>query len=281
MADPVPPGDQEALARRVSDLTAKFDALNSANNSVKWTTRFVLAGITISSIVGVTLLISPLYGMTQDPEPYKIAIREEAEERLRPALVREVNEIMQKAGPQLWTVAQEEYKNNEERFLGAVDKERQLLVADLTEWGTAEYESRRTRIEKGLIERIQRDIPELKNQEQAELIMGNAQKAMDASVNRILDKHLNDHIQHVNNIGNNLQTFPVPPEIQAMDDFQLREELTSALGGYALMALRGSLNSDTKALLRQVSSEPPADAVPVEAAPSEAAPSQAAPAATQ
>ena len=256
MADPVPPGDSEALSRRVAELNAKFDAMSSATSSVKWTTRLVAAGVAVASIVGVTMLIMPIYRVYDEPKPLQDALDKEMAERLRPAVEKEVQEIMSKSGREFFHVARAEYEANQEKLLGSVSTEMDSFVKEMSEWGGKEFETRRDRIQASLVDRLKKEIPELQNEDEAELIMANAQRAMDNAVNRMLTTHLSDHITAVNNIGNNLQTFPVPQEIGAMTDLELREALTQALGSYALLALRGSLNEDTKTLLREVTKDP-------------------------
>jgi predicted protein tyrosine phosphatase len=148
------------------------------------------------------------------------------------------------------------YGKREQEVLAKGYNQVELFLNNMTEFGTEQFETRRSRIEGAVIDKLKDEIPELRDEEDAETIMANAAAAMNAAVERSLDTHFKVHIRAVNNIANNLIILDIPDDLEAMDDFELREELNNALGAYAGQALRQFLNPESREFLRNLAEEP-------------------------
>ena len=253
---PVSSGDQQDVARRIDELNAKLDAALAANATAKNVTRAVGVLVTASALVGVYMILSPVKAAYDNRAEFQKAISEELTSRVIPAAEEEGKLLLKEAVPLLQKVAVEQYTKRENEILAKSYNQVELFLNNMTEFGTTEFETRRTRIEGAIIDKVKTEVPELNNQEDAERVIANAAAGINGAVERSLATHFKVHIDAVNRIANNLSILEIPQEMQDMDDLAIREELTNALGVNSTKALRHFLNEDSREFLRNVAEDP-------------------------
>jgi tetrahydromethanopterin S-methyltransferase subunit G len=253
---PVSPGDAQEIARRIDQLNAKLDTALAANATAKNVTRVVGIVVAAAAVLGVWMIASPLIDAYKDIDKYQSIIQKDLQDNVVPVIEAEVKATLSKAVPALQAVAGETWSAREEEITSKAYNQVETFLTNMTEFGTNEFETRRTRIEAKLIDRLKDEVPELRDEEQAETILANASLAMNLAVERTMNTHFRVHLESVNNIANNLTIIDVPDDLEAMDDLDLRTELTNALGAYATQALRQFLNKDSREFLRTLAAEP-------------------------
>ncbi|MBI1290788.1 hypothetical protein GC173_06035 [bacterium] len=253
---PVSSGDQQDVSRRIDELNAKLDAAMAANATAKNVTRAVGILVAAAAVVGVYMILSPVYTAYQNRATFQDAMVKEIQATVVPAVEEEGKALLKEAIPMLQSVAMKKYQEREQEILAKSYNEVEAFLSEMHEFGANEFETRRVRIENSIIEKLKDEAPELRDQEEAEKIMANAAAAMNSAVERSLNTHFKVHIDSVNRIGNNLGVLEIPKEIEEMDDLALREELTNSLGVYATTALRHFLNPESREFLRHVSEDP-------------------------
>lgn len=102
-------------------------------------------------------------------------------------------------------------------------------------------------------------VPELMDDDQRELILGNAMVAMEGATKAIVEQKLSDHITSLSEIETKLLQFPIPTEISERSNEELGADLNDLLGQYSVIALRRTLAPEQKAFLRTLAEEETTD----------------------
>lgn len=248
--NPVPPGDGE-LARKMDEINRKLDAVGSANMRTKIVSLVLALAIIGVGVYGVFKVSSPFQKAYDEPQKYVEAITAEMEERVLPILQAEGKLLQEKAQPFIIETIQTKFEARQDEIASAAHNQLTTMIDEMKEFAEGEFTTRRDRIEGAILDRVKTEVPELADEANTEIIMVNAQKAMSAAVERIMADHMHSHVESIANIGTRFEMFPIPADLKAMSEDELREELTSALGQYAAGAFRHSLAPQTRAQIRQ------------------------------
>jgi hypothetical protein len=233
-----------------------MDEAASASSTAKNVGRVMTALIVIAAVIGVWFLIQPFVVAAQNPKPYQDALEKEMTGTVYPALMEELeSEEFQTAMRGVGDTVVAKLQERDEEAYAAVDREIRAFVDEMTTWGEQEITTRRDGIREYVEKKVTDVAPELKDDAVAEQVLANASKGMDGAVNRIVEKYLQGHMNHLISIGDQIQKFPVPDDVAAMTDDELSDTLVQELGAYSMSIFQTSLSPETRAFLRQVGEE--------------------------
>lgn len=244
--------DVEALARKVAQLNQKLEDYQAAQSQTRWTVRIITVAILASAIFGVYSLLSPLAKVITEPAPYKAAILSDFNEMVLPRVRRELDESYRKVGPALLGSIQKSFEKRQPELVRVIDVESQKLVSDLTEMTQTELQARLEGLNKKVYDRIIQGIPELKDPATSEIVVGNAQVALESAVNRVIQEKLKRHIDAVLAIEQELNTFPIPERLHKLTQAELGDELVNTLGVYSTFIMRRGLPDEVKQYLSEL-----------------------------
>lgn len=255
-------GGNDAVADRIARLNRKMDEAQAAHARSKTVGRIMTVLVVVAAFSGVYMLLSPFAEAYQNPEPYKKAFGEEFQSSILP----KIQDEMGKNGKRIATEVKDEVvkklESRKDEIFGAVDTEMRAFVTNLQEHGTKEFETRRAAIRSHIEKTLVADVPELKDPAKTEVIMANASAGMDAAVQRLMNKHLSQHMQHMLSIEQRINEFPVPDEVSKMTNDQLSQAMVDQMGTYAMLVFRSSLAPSTKETLKQIGEPAPAASTP-------------------
>lgn len=249
----------DAVADRLAKLNRKMDEAQAAAARAKTVGRVMTVLVVVAAFTGVYLLLKPLADAYQNPEPYKKAFQEEFEASILPRLQEEMGKNGQRIALEVKDEVVKKVQARQEEIFGAVDTEMRAFVTNLQDHGTKEFETRQATIRKHIEETLLADVPELKDPEKADTIMANASAAMDGAVQRLMNQHLAQHMEHMLSIERRINEYPVPEDVARMSDDELSQAMVDSLGQYAMLIFRSSLAPSTKDALRQVAEPAPAE----------------------
>ncbi len=248
--NPVPPKDGE-LRRKIKEINVKLDAVGAAHTRTKIVSLILTLAIIGVGVYGVYMVSSPFKRAYDQPDPYVKAITAEMEKRLVPILQDEGKQLQAKVQPFIVETIQAKFEARQNEITSVAHQELTTMIDETREFAESEFATRRNRIEAVILDRLKKKVPELADQQNAEVIMVNAQKAMSRAVERVMAEHMQKHVESIANIGTNFQMFTIPADVKAMSEEELRQELTTALGNFAAGAVRNSLTPQTRDQINQ------------------------------
>lgn len=251
-------GDLDAMDRRLAELNRKMEEADRAAASAKFTGRIMTVLIVVVALLGVYLLLSPLIQAFSNTKPYQDAMAKELTDRVMPHVSEELQKSLQVVGPKVGSAVVEQVKGRQEEVTAELYKQVNLLMEGLRSHSEERLSAEVAGLEGKIRERIERDLPELKDKDQAELIMGNATLAVENAVQQLIADNLEVHINSLVSIGERINGIEVPPHLKEMSDDQLSEELTNALGNYAIVVLQAKMPNETRDVLKRIAEDPAA-----------------------
>lgn len=247
--------DLDDLERRISDLSRKVDEASRASASAKTTGRIITVLIAITAIIGVWMLVSPFYEAYKNPEPYKRAITAELTENVGPQISSHVQKSLEKVGPEVGRLAVDQFQARYEDLVKVLEAETLGLIENLRAFTETELSETVVNVEIEIQNSLATLVPELMDEDQREIILGNAMVAMEGAVKDIIDAKLSNHITLLSEIETKLLQFPIPTEISQRSNDELAADLNDLLGQYSVIALRRTLAPEQKAFLRSLAEE--------------------------
>jgi len=252
--------ETDALARRIGELHAKLDATTATVGTTKNIARVLTVALIFSAVFGVYMLVSPFADAYNNPKPYKEALETDFRDRIRPTLEKEIKDSVQKTVPQVQQLISKKLTERYEEVTNALTMQTQVFLDEMKDFSEKELTSRIEKLNKSVHTRIVKEIPQLADEDIANLVVGNAQVAMERAVQRIVDEHLAVHMTTVSSIESELHSFPIPDHFKQMGNSQLSEELVSKMTIYSTNMLRSSLSANQKGFLQHLASDPNAPA---------------------
>lgn len=236
-------GTGDGAAERLSRLNRKLEEAHSATLRAKNIGRLMSVLVVIAALIGVWILFAPIKKAFDNPEPYQAAFQKELEETILPKLREELeSEEFRAVLTEIGENAGKTLEARQEEIYAAIDGQIRLFIDNLSEWGGEQLHSRQDRLETHIQQRLYEVLPELQDEEVAELVIANAAAAMEEAIDIVMDRYLGQHIQHLVNLQTQIEQFPVPTHIAAMTEEELVAALQVELGEYAMSVFLTSIN---------------------------------------
>lgn len=245
--------DLQTLEQRLEELNRKVDEVNSAQSSVKLTSRLVAVVIVIAAVIGVYMLISPFITAYKNKEVYTAAMGEQFNDRIIPVLEEELQATLQVAGPEVADLVWKRLESRQEDIVKAIDLESGAFVQEVQAHLEDSLADNVVEVELYIRARLNEMVPELSDPDVRDVVLANGIGAVEAAVRMAVTDRLEGHIQTLGDIETEMLAFEVPETLDQMSDMELSEELNRALAEYAVLVLRRSFSPGTKEMLRELS----------------------------
>jgi hypothetical protein len=239
------PGN-DSVADRIARLNRKADEEVAARRRAKSLSTLMTLLIVTVAVGGVYVMIRPGIAAYNNPEPYRQALSAEFEQTLQPAIQQilqeeQTQQVLQQAGE----TAMSRVRERESEISSAIEAQLRQFAADMQTWSQEQLAERPGTLHDSVHQAMVEAFPEM----QDEVVAQNMNEAMNNVVSRVLSERLGRHSELLASISDQIDTFPVPAEIQAMSDDELSEALTENLGVFAMQMFGQQLNPETRSFL--------------------------------
>lgn len=244
---------EERLLEEVKALNTRLDDANRAVAQSKLAARGVMIALFIVVIFGIWSLFRPAYSAWQHPEPYREAFTDELQNRILPHLQAQFEDIMRTSGREIFVLVRDKAQGRSDDIAKSFENELSFLMEELQEFGESTLAETVVDFELKLREKLADLIGEdAASEENVMRVLDNAAAAVESAVKRAVEKELNYHINEIIHLEEQINNFPVPTELKAMDDAELSEYMVNEMGRYALLILKQTFTPETREMLREL-----------------------------
>ncbi|MBI5154407.1 hypothetical protein HZA57_04135 [Candidatus Poribacteria bacterium] len=214
------------LSQQLERLEAKLNEMEAANSRAKAVARLMTLLIAVTAVSMVIVVIYPLYKAgTTDRETYVKTITKDAEARLRPVIEREAKDFANEVVPAYRDAVQRTYASRTPEIIGKLDSEAQTLWTNVRN----DMQQQLTVFQQKVVEeqyaRLAEELPELRDRENAELVMGRMAEVSQNVATRIVNDLFAEQFGALMQLEETYNKFAVPRDISNLTNDMLNDHV--------------------------------------------------------